>query len=215
MRRGLRPIRCCSIPRKFPPYLAPPVGITTRAQRGIRTLSPPKKLTFEDVKAGKLSTHVETADQFVDDLHRRRPQTGHGSRRRKPPMYSRNGTARRITTATARCCSTASCWARGTNFRAIGGYAIPSDEHQPLDTPRGFADPAKSGQRARYRRRRHARAIRKPAREMGRRAPPAPRLVGPAGQRRAFDDGRNPDRRSRPVCQRQNRRRLAATPTSR
>ena len=53
---------------KFPPYLARETGITTRAQRGIRTLSPPKKLTFEDVKASKLSTYVETADQFADDL---------------------------------------------------------------------------------------------------------------------------------------------------
>jgi acyl-homoserine-lactone acylase len=32
----------------------------------------------------------------------------------------------------------------GNNFRNIGGYAIPSDEHKPLDTPRGFADPAKA-----------------------------------------------------------------------
>jgi hypothetical protein len=53
---------------KFPPYLAPETCISTRAQRGIRTLSPAKKLTFEDVKAGKLSTHVENADQFADDL---------------------------------------------------------------------------------------------------------------------------------------------------
>jgi acyl-homoserine-lactone acylase len=32
----------------------------------------------------------------------------------------------------------------GTAFSSIGGYAIPSDEHRPLDTPRGFKDPAKA-----------------------------------------------------------------------
>src|SRR4030095_5977375 len=55
---------------KFAPGFAAPMGITQRAQRGIRILSSftGKKMTFADVKAGKLSTHVETADQFVDDL---------------------------------------------------------------------------------------------------------------------------------------------------
>ena len=32
----------------------------------------------------------------------------------------------------------------GNNFQSIGGYAIPSDELKPLDTPRGFADPARA-----------------------------------------------------------------------
>src|SRR5262245_24459137 len=55
---------------KFAPGFAAPMGITQRAQRGIRILSgfAGKKMTFADVKAGKLSTRLETADQFVDDL---------------------------------------------------------------------------------------------------------------------------------------------------
>ena len=55
---------------KFAAGFAAPQGITQRAQRGIRILSgfTGKKMTFADIKAGKLSTRVETADQFVDDL---------------------------------------------------------------------------------------------------------------------------------------------------
>jgi acyl-homoserine-lactone acylase len=128
---------------KFPSYIAPPVGITPRAQRGIRMLSPEKKMTFEDVKAGKLSTHVETADQFVDDL----------------VIATRNLGADRA----KRAADVLAAWDRaadnesdgtlifyrfllgaGTAFSSIGGYAIPSDEHRPLDTPRGFKDPAKA-----------------------------------------------------------------------
>ena len=49
---------------KFAAGFAAPQGITQRAQRGIRILSTaPPKMTFEDIKKWKLSTHVETADQ--------------------------------------------------------------------------------------------------------------------------------------------------------
>jgi acyl-homoserine-lactone acylase len=128
---------------KFPPYLAPPTGITTRAQRGIRTLSPPKKLTFEDVKAGKLSTHVETADQFADDLIAAARKQGTDRAKKAAEVLAKwdraadndsDGTLlfyRFLVGA-------------GSGFQSIGGYAIPSDEHHPLDTPRGFADPAKA-----------------------------------------------------------------------
>ena len=32
----------------------------------------------------------------------------------------------------------------GPGFQSIGGFAVPSDEKKPLDTPRGFGDPAKA-----------------------------------------------------------------------
>jgi acyl-homoserine-lactone acylase len=128
---------------KFAPYLAPPTGITTRAQRGIRTLSPPKKMTFEDVKAGKLSTHVETADQFVDDLIAAAHKLGTDRAKKAADVLAvwdraadndSDGTLlfyRFLLGA-------------GTGFQNIGGYAIRSDEHRPLDTPRGFAEPLKA-----------------------------------------------------------------------
>jgi acyl-homoserine-lactone acylase len=130
---------------KFPPYLAPPTGITTRAQRGIRTLSPPKKLTFEDVKAGKLSTHVETADQFVDDLIAAARSLGSERAKKAAEVLAKWDRA-----ADNESDGTLLFYrflvAAGNHFHSIGGYAIPSDEHKPLDTPRGFADPARAVQ---------------------------------------------------------------------
>lgn len=52
-------------PKAFAPGFAAPSGITPRAQR---SLSGTPTMTFADLKAGKLSTHVETSDQFLDDL---------------------------------------------------------------------------------------------------------------------------------------------------
>ena len=128
---------------KFPAYLAPLTGITTRAQRGIRTLSPAKKFTFDDVKAGKLSTHVETADQYVDDLIAAARKQGTDRAKKAADVLAQwdraadndsDGTLlfyRFLVGA-------------GNAFQSIGGYATPGDEHKPLDTPRGFADPARA-----------------------------------------------------------------------
>jgi acyl-homoserine-lactone acylase len=130
-------------PARFAPGFAAASGITPRAQRSIRILSKPGKMTFEDVKAGKLSTHVETADQFADDLI---------------------ATARRVGTSRAKqAADVLAAWDRaadatsdgtllfyrflqqaGSGFRSIGGYAVASDDRQPLTTPRGFADPAQA-----------------------------------------------------------------------
>ena len=130
-------------PAKFAPGFAAASGITPRSQRSIRLLSQPAKMTFADVKAGKLSTHVETADQFVDDLV---------------------ATGRRLGTDRAKqAAEVLEAWDRaadgssdgtlvfyrflvqaGSNFQSIGGYAVPLDDRRPLTTPRGFADPAKA-----------------------------------------------------------------------
>src|SRR4029078_5335766 len=56
-------------PKNFAAGFAAPPGITQRAQRGTRIRSSKTgTISFEDVKAGKLDTHVETADQFVDEI---------------------------------------------------------------------------------------------------------------------------------------------------
>ena len=132
-------------PSKYPPYLAPPTGITTRAQRGIRTLSRPDKLTFEDIKSGKLSTHVETADQFVDDLIVAARSLGTDRAKKAAAVLAKWDRA-----ADNESDGTLLFYrflvGAGRNFQSIGGYAIPSDERRPLDTPRGFADPARAVQ---------------------------------------------------------------------
>jgi acyl-homoserine-lactone acylase len=128
---------------KFPGYIASPTGITTRAQRGIRILSEAKKMTFEDVKAGKLSTRVETADQFVDDL------VAAANRSESQPAKEAAAILAQWDRETENTSDGALLFynflsAAGPAFQAIGGYAIPSDEKRPLHTPRGFADPAKA-----------------------------------------------------------------------
>ncbi len=130
---------------KFAPGFAAPQGITQRAQRGIRILSgfTGKKMTFADVKAGKLSTHVETADQFVDDLVLAAKAQGSERAKRAADVLAK--------------------WDREANndsvgmllfykfmleassdFSRIGGFKVPTDDRQPLTTPRGFADAGKA-----------------------------------------------------------------------
>ena len=130
-------------PRKFAAGFAAPMGITQRAQRGTRILSTNSKMTFADVKAGKLSTRVETADQFVDDLVATARKLGTERAKRAADVlekWDRQSEATsdgmllfyRFMTAAAQ------------GFRSIGGFAVPLDDHHPLTTPRGFADPAKA-----------------------------------------------------------------------
>ena len=128
---------------KFASYLAPSVGITTRAQRGIRTLSPVKKMTFDDVKAGKLSTHVETADQYVDDLVATARKLGTDRAKKAAEVLAKwDRSADNQSDGTL--LFYRFLLGAGNAFQTIGGYAVPGDEKRPLDTPRGFADPAKA-----------------------------------------------------------------------
>jgi acyl-homoserine-lactone acylase len=129
----------------FAPGFAAPAGITPRAQRGTRYLSSftGRKMTFADLKAGKLSTHMEMADAFANDL---------------VAIARRQGTDR-----AKRAADLLASWnheAEGTNegmllfykfmteagpaFTNIGGFAIPTDDRRPHETPRGFLDPARA-----------------------------------------------------------------------
>jgi acyl-homoserine-lactone acylase len=131
--------------KNFAPGFAAPQGITQRAQRGTRILSgfTGKKMTFADVKAGKLSTRLETADQFVDDLVTAARKQGTERAKRAADVLEK--------------------WDRQANndsdgmllfykfmleakadFGGIGGFAVPTDDRKPLTTPRGFADPARA-----------------------------------------------------------------------
>ena len=129
---------------KFAAGFAAPQGITQRAQRGIRTLSTaPAKITFEDIKQWKLSTHVETADQFVDEIVATAKAMGTDRARRAADVLVKwdreaevgsTGTLLFYTFMTA----------AGNSFDAIGGFKVPTDDRRPLETPRGFKDPVKA-----------------------------------------------------------------------
>ena len=129
---------------KFPAGFAAPQGITQRAQRGIRILSnAPAKMTFEDIKKGKLDTRVETADQFVDEIVSMARSSG----------TERAKKAADVLAAWDRLAENGSVGtllffkfmtAAGSGFDAIGGFKVPTDDRRPLETPRGLKDPAKA-----------------------------------------------------------------------
>ncbi|MEO7133413.1 MAG: penicillin acylase family protein [Vicinamibacterales bacterium] len=130
---------------KFAPGFAAPQGITQRAQRGIRILSgyTGKKMTFADVKAGKLSTRVETADQYVDDLVATARKLGPDRAKRAADVlakWDRQSEA----TSDGMLLFYKFMTEVGSDFARIGGFAVPGDDRQPLTTPRGFADPSRA-----------------------------------------------------------------------
>ncbi len=129
----------------FAAGFAPPQGITQRAQRGIRTLSgfAGKKMTFADVKAGKLSTHMETADQFVDDLVAAARQLGTDRAKRAADVLAKWDRQAETTSDGMLLFYRFMTDAR-QDFSAIGGFVTPTDDKKPLTTPRGFKDPAKA-----------------------------------------------------------------------
>jgi acyl-homoserine-lactone acylase len=129
--------------QKFPANVAAPSGITQRAQRSLRILTSIDKMTFADVKAAKLSTHVETADQFVDDLVV--AARTHGTDRARRAAYVLAQWDRQAEgTSDGTLLFYRFLVAAGTGFQSIGGFAVPTDDGQPLTTPRGFANPGRA-----------------------------------------------------------------------
>jgi acyl-homoserine-lactone acylase len=130
-------------PKNFLPYIAPPPSLTQRAQRSIRLLSESGKVSLEDLKTMKLSTHSEIADHFVDDLVAAARQVGSAKAKEAAEIlakWDRKGE----TTSDGTFLFVRFVQAAGNNFQSAGGYAVPADPRQPLTTPRGFADPAKA-----------------------------------------------------------------------
>ena len=131
-------------PTKFAAGFAAPQGITQRAQRGIRILSTaPPKMTFEDVKRGKLSTRVETADQFVDDIVATAKARGTPLAKRAADVLAGWNREAEVD-SDGMLLFYKFMTAAGPAFNAIGGFMVPTDDARPLETPRGFKDPAKA-----------------------------------------------------------------------
>ncbi|MFN7977784.1 MAG: penicillin acylase family protein [Vicinamibacterales bacterium] len=129
---------------KFAPGFAAPQGITQRSQRGIRILSNlPDKISFEDIKKGKLDTHVETADQFVDEIVSTARAKGTAVAKRAADVlakWDRQGEVDSVGMLVFYKFMSAA----GSSFENIGGFKVPTDDRRPLETPRGFKDPAKA-----------------------------------------------------------------------
>jgi acyl-homoserine-lactone acylase len=130
--------------RKFPAGIAAPQGITQRAQRGIRILSTaPPKMTFEDVKKGKLDTRVETADQFVDEIVSIARASGTDRAKRAADVLT-SWDRRADNDSVGMLVFYKFMTAAGPTFDAVGGFKVPTDDQRPLETPRGIKDPAKA-----------------------------------------------------------------------
>ena len=130
-------------PEMSPAYIAPPPSLGPRAQRSIRLLSQADDISLADLKQMKLSTYVELADQFVDDLVAAARELGSERVLRAADILEQwdreteswsDGAFLLYRFAEA----------AGENFAAIGGYGTPADPRKPLTTPRGFADPAQA-----------------------------------------------------------------------
>jgi acyl-homoserine-lactone acylase len=130
-------------PAKFAPYIAPPPSLGARAQRSIRLLTQPQKFTLADLKAMKLSTRVELADHFVDDLVAAARETG-SARAKEAAEILAKWDRQTETTSDGAFLFYRFMQATGTNFQNIGGYSVAADPGQPLTTPWGFADPARA-----------------------------------------------------------------------
>ena len=130
--------------KNFAAGFAAPQGITQRAQRGTRILSSKSgKISFEDVKAGKLDTHVETADQFVDEIVSTARSSG-TERARKAADVLAAWDRQAENTSVGTLLFYKFMTAAGSSFENIGGFKVPTDDAKPLETPRGFRDPAKA-----------------------------------------------------------------------
>jgi len=129
---------------KFAAGFAAPHGITQRAQRGIRILSTaPPKITFDDVKRGKLSTRVETADQFVDEIVATAKARGTDRAKRAADVLAKWDRQAEVD-SDGMLLFYKFMTAAGPTFGEIGGFKVPTDDARPLDTPRGFKNPARA-----------------------------------------------------------------------
>ncbi len=130
-------------PEMSPAYVAPPPSLGPRAQRSIRLLSQTDEISLADLKQMKLSTHVELADHFVDDLVTAARQLG-GERAQRAADILAKWDRETESRSDGAFLFYRFAEAAGENFDAIGGYETLPDPRQPLTTPRGFADPVRA-----------------------------------------------------------------------
>ena len=130
-------------PDGFTPHIAPQPSHTPRAQRSIRLLSQPGTISFADLKAMKLSTRVELADHFVDDLVAAARRRG-GERAQRAAAVLEGWDRATENASTGAVLFYRFVSAAGAGFADIGGYGVPADPNQPLATPRGFAEPGRA-----------------------------------------------------------------------
>ena len=95
------------------------------------------------MKQGKLSTRVETADQFVDEIVATAKARGTARARRAADVLAKWDRQAEVD-SDGMLLFYKFMTAAGPAFGDIGGFKVPTDDARPLETPRGFKDPIKA-----------------------------------------------------------------------
>ena len=127
-------------PADWTPQIAPKPEHTPRALRSIRLLSQAGRISLDDLRAMKLSTRVELADHYVDDLAEAAERLG-GERTRRAAEVLRRWDCATDNDSVGALLFHHFLTAAGEEIQAIGGPRVPADPAEPLTTPCGFAAP--------------------------------------------------------------------------
>ena len=130
-------------PADWTPQVALEPSHTPRAMRSIRLLSQAGRISLDDLKAMKLSTRVELADHYVDDLAEAAERLG-GERTRRAAEVLRRWDRATDNDSVGALLFHRFLTAAGEELQEIGGSRVPADPTQPLTTPRGFAVPERA-----------------------------------------------------------------------
>ncbi|HEY9665748.1 MAG TPA: acylase [Coleofasciculaceae cyanobacterium] len=123
-------------PQNYPLDMAPRF-MQLRAQRSVEMLMDNKKMSFDQMVAGKFSSRMEMADRILDDLIPAARKLGGDIGKQAADVLERWD---RNADAESRGAVLFATWAR--TMPAGNWYATSWNEKSPLTTPNGLADPA-------------------------------------------------------------------------
>jgi acyl-homoserine-lactone acylase len=127
-------------PEDFPPYFAPRPFVWPRPTRSMKILSGDESITFEELQAYKYDTRMELADEVLDDLVAAAQDSESEIVQQAATIlnaWDRHADKDSVGAALF------TLWA--VNYLqevGVSAYAVQFDANDPLNTPRGLADPA-------------------------------------------------------------------------
>ena len=130
-------------PANYPPYLAP-VNMSFRAERSLRMLTEHDKMTYDQFVELKHSTEAELADRILPDVLAAAMKYGTPLAKQAANVLARWD---RHVDADSQGAVLFYNWATkfmGSSLGSQAGFAIQYDLKDPLHTPRGLKDPAKT-----------------------------------------------------------------------
>ena len=121
-------------PDSYPSYMAPQ-GMGFRPQRSVRMIDRDSRVTFDELKQYKLSTHMELADRILDDLERAVKKYGNSQSKKAFELLSQWD---RNADSESRGAVLFAAWA----FEMGSGmYRQTWNSKRPRETPDGLKDP--------------------------------------------------------------------------